>query len=366
MTPISRQLLFAWILVSDRAHAFCPYFPSKEKSNSNVVKDSQRERALYDSLSYYSENDQTCLNNCFMNDGGNLEAHHQSSDGSTRTTFDIMSELFANDGGSDMCVFSMQELRLPSDVISGDNLLEMIYLGDSAGRRMYEFSQSNSGNVLLAACTMGRIAATEACSNAKNSVEGYDYHAAEADDDSLSGTATYYKDRFCKSAVTKSKIDHPHSITIFRLNSNDLEDAEALLEEYREGHATNMAWAYETQIGADGHMLAKVVPCDQISDKFKNPSNMYPNLANENNVCDYVESNGHQFAAEALQEWESLCSVWPLNEDGTVPKCPNASSFIFVTIGFLVAACATVILYIQAKPIKGSSVDKRHLVTEMT
>ena len=62
--------------------------------------------------------------------------HHQDSDGSGATTFDIMSELSANDGGSDMCVFSMQELRLPDTGISADNLLEMIYLGDSAGRRM--------------------------------------------------------------------------------------------------------------------------------------------------------------------------------------------------------------------------------------
>ena len=55
--------------------------------------------------------DQTCSNNCFMNDGGNLEAHHQASNGSTLSTFDIMSELSEDYGGSDLCVFSFHELR---------------------------------------------------------------------------------------------------------------------------------------------------------------------------------------------------------------------------------------------------------------
>ena len=112
---------------------------------------------------------------------------------------------------------------------------------------------------------MGRICGNQACSNSKNGEEGYDYFIA--DDDNLSGTQTNYEKRFCQSAIRNSKIDHPHAITIFRLNSNDLENAEAALEEFRENHATNIQWAYETEIGADGHMLAKVVPCNKISEK---------------------------------------------------------------------------------------------------
>lgn len=304
-----------------------------------------------------------------MNDGGNLEAHHQASDGSTLSTFDIMSELSEDYGGSDMCVFSFQELRIPNDEISDENLLDLIYLGDNAGRRMHEFAQGNSDNVLLAACTLGRIGATAACSNAKQGVENYDYFVTDGDDDSLSGSPTYYKNRFCKSSVRKSKIDHPHSITIFRLNSNDLENAEAVLGEFREGHATNMQWADDTQIGADGHMLAKVVPCDEISEKFKNPSNVYPNLADDNSVCDYVGSNGKQFAEEALLEWENICSVWPRNEDGSLPKCSRKATAsvwrVAFVVGFLVAVGAAVTFYKQMKHIKASSVDKSQLITEL-
>jgi len=303
-----------------------------------------------------------------MNDGGNLEAHHQASDGSTLSTFDIMSELSEDYGGSDMCVFSFQELRIPNDEISDENLLDLIYLGDNAGRRMHDFAQGNSDNVLLAACTLGRIGATAACSNAKQGVENYDYFVTDGDDDSLSGSPTYYKNRFCKSSVRKSKIDHPHSITIFRLNSNDLENAEAVLGEFREGHTTNMQWADETQIGADGHMLAKVVPCDEISEKFKNPSNVYPNLADDNSVCDYVGSNGKQIAEEALLEWENICSVWPRNEDGSLPKCYRKATAsvwrVAFVVGFLVAVGAAVIFYKQMKHIKASSVDKSLLITD--
>ena len=94
---------------------------------------------------------------------------------------------------------------------------------------MHEFAQSNTDNVPLAACTPGRIWATLACSNDKQRVENYGYFVTDGDDDSLLGSLTYYKNRFCKSSIRKSKIDHPHSITIFRLNSNDLENAEAVL-----------------------------------------------------------------------------------------------------------------------------------------
>lgn len=372
MNPPYHQFLFVFtsFLLVDRSQSFCPYLSSSRGEQSAA---GQR-RTLYDSLTYYDEDQGTCTNNCFMNDGGNLEAQHQAPDGSAVTTFDIMSYLSDNEyDGSDMCVFSMQELRIPNNEISDENLAELIYLGDSAGRRMHEFAQDNSDNVLLAACTVGRVGATAACSNAKKGVEGYDYYANVGDDDSLSEKKTYYKDRFCRSAILKSKIDHPHSITIFRLNSNDLEDAEALLEDFRENHATNMAWAYETQIGADGHMLAKVVPCDQISDRFKNPSNMYPNLADDNSVCDYVGSNGKQFAEEALMEWQNLCSVWPRNEDGSLPKChrttaASASTWTFsLTVAFVFAVGAAVYMHKQTKP-KGveSNVDKSQLITELT
>ena len=240
---------------------------------------------------------------------------------------------------------------------------------------MYEFAQENSDNVLLAACTLGRIGASTACSNAKQGVDGYNYfNSDEDDDDTLSGTPTYYKDRFCKSAIRNSRIDHPHAITIFRLNSNDLDNAQATLEEFREGHATNMQWAYETQIGADGHMLAKVVPCDQISDKFKNPSNMYQNLANDNSVCDYVDSHGKQFAQEALAEWENLCSVWPRNEDGSIPKChkvrasssPGGGSLMMWLSALIIGAAVLLHMKMRKKREKESSVDDSKLVTELS
>ena len=333
------------VITIDSSQAFCPYYLMKGHTNKTINStphyNDRHSRALYDSLSYYNDADQTCTtNNCFMNDGGNLDAHHKttvtttndnmndgsSSSSSTTTylsTFDIMAELSNNYDGSDMCVFSMQELRLPNNEISAENLAKLIYLGDSAGRRMHEFAQSNSDNVLLAACTIGRIGAKEACSNAKQGVDGYEYFTVGDDDDDSSDntTPTYYKERFCKKSITQTQIDHPHAISIFRLNSNNYETTEALLEEFRESHANNIEWAYNTQIGADGHLLAKIIPCDQISDKFKNPSNMYPNLSNDNSICDYVGSNGKQFAQEALLEWQSLCSIWPLNDDGSIPKC---------------------------------------------
>ena len=82
-----------------------------------------------------------------------------------------------------------------------------------------------------------------------------------------------------------------------------------------------MHWADETQIGADGHMLVKMVPCDQILEKFKNPPNVYPNLADDNSVRGFVGRNGKLFAEETLLEWENICSVWPRNEDGSLLKC---------------------------------------------
>ena len=153
------------------------------------------------------------------------------------------------------------------------------------------------------------------------------------------------------------------------MNSNNYETTEALLEEFRESHANNIEWAYNTQIGADGHLLAKIIPCDQISDKFKNPSNMYPNLSNDNSICDYVGSNGKQFAQEALLEWQSLCSIWPLNDDGSIPKChgkmlrQSASTWtVAFAAVFLVAVGAVVWFYRQTKTKNSSTVDKNQLI----
>ena len=212
-------------------------------------------------------------------------------------------------------------------------------------------------------------------------MDGYSYYSV-GDDDGLSGTPTYYEDRFCKSSVMNSKIDHPHAITIFRLNSDDVQNAEALLEQFRGAHSTNMAWSYKTGIGAGGHMLAKVVPCDQISDKFKNPAGMYPNLSDTNSVCNYVGDNGRQFAEEALLEWQNLCSIWPTNDDGSAPKCHKAAvatvkaavasysgalslAGLLFAFGLVVAVSAAVLMYRKTLPkMNGSSTYKRRLVTE--
>ena len=103
--PPSHQFLFSFItllfLILDGSYAFCPYLSSSSRERQNSEKDAH-DRVIYD---------QTCSNNCFMNDRGNIEAYHQASDGSTLSTFDIMSELSEDYGGSDMCVFSSQELR---------------------------------------------------------------------------------------------------------------------------------------------------------------------------------------------------------------------------------------------------------------
>jgi len=61
-------------------------------------------------------------------------------------------------------------------------------------------------------------------------------------------------------------------------------------------------------------------------EKFKNPSNVYPNLASDNLVYDYVGSNGKQFVEKALLECENMCSVWPRNEDGSLPKCSHKAT----------------------------------------
>lgn len=266
----------------------------------------------------------------------------------------------------------MCDISLPNNDISEDNLLDMIYLGDNAGTRMHEFAQSNSDHVLLAACTLGRIGAAAACSNAKRGVEGFGYFATGGTDEGGT-TPTYYKNRFCKAPVRKSKIDHPHAVTIFRLNSDDAESAEAVLEEWREGHATNMQWAEDTQIGAQGHLLAKVVACSQISQKFKNPSGSYPQLADSNAVCDYVDGNGKQFVAEALREWEQLCSVWPRNADGSLPTCSHSKvtaslwTAVFL-LGAAVALSAIVLLSNKrrAKSTLAPGVDKRELIADLT
>ena len=130
------------VCILHESAAFCPYLSSTTSKGAAAAGTHRHRRALYDSVSYYGDGPTSANNNCFVNDGGNLDVHHQDSDGSGATTFDIMSELSENDGGSDMCVFSMQELRLPDTGISADNLLEMIYLGDSAGRRMHELTMS--------------------------------------------------------------------------------------------------------------------------------------------------------------------------------------------------------------------------------
>jgi len=383
MDPPYHHLLLLSLALStsllDRSHAFCPYLASSEPKSGfqrTVGQERSSRRALYDSLAYYDEEHGTCTNNCFVNDGGNLNARHKIpfEYGSTITTFDIMSYLSENEyDGSDMCVFSMQELRLPDDGISPENLAALIYLGDSAGSRMLELAKGNGDNVLLSACTIGRIGANQACSNAKGGAEGYDYYSFGDDDTGQSETPTYYEERFCRSAVLKTKIDHPHAITIFRLNSNTAANAEATLEEFRNNHETNMNWAYETQIGADGHMLAKVAPCDRISERFTNPSNMYPDLADDNAVCDYVASDGRQFAEEALVEWQNLCSVWPPNEDGSLPKCHRVASTasgawrmaLLAAVMFAVGT-AVVMIYKMAKRSTESSVDKSQLVTEIS
>ena len=95
------------------------------------------------------------------------------------------------------------DISIPDNDIGAENLLELIYLGDTAGKRMHELAQSNSDHVLLAACPLGRIGATAACTNAKQGVEGFDVFAAvDGDNDTSTGnTPTYYQDRFCKSPI---------------------------------------------------------------------------------------------------------------------------------------------------------------------
>ena len=87
------------------------------------------------------------------------------------------------------------------------------------------------------------------------------------------------------------------------------------------------------------HAGKKVVPRDQTSEKFKNLSNVYPNLADDNSVCDYVGSNGKQFAEEALLEWENICAVWSRNEDGSLPKCSNKATASVWRAAFVAAFC---------------------------
>jgi hypothetical protein len=306
--------VFISFLCFDKAHSFCPYLASQKQTDTDTDT-----RKLWDSISYADK--QTCPNNCFINDGGNLDVHHQMSDGSYSSTFDIMSAISNTNGGSDICVFSMQELRLPSDGIDAQTLSELIYLGDSAGSSMHALAQSNTDNLLLGACTIGRLGGVQACSSAKEGVSGFDYYDGTGDDDSVPSGPTYYKDRFCKKAIRRAHLDYPMVASIFRLNSNTLEDAETVLENWRDGHSTNMDWAYENQIGMDGHLLAKVVPCDEISETFKNPSQMYSDLSETNSICDYVGNSGLMFIEEAFLEWENLCSIWPLNEDGSQTKC---------------------------------------------
>ena len=235
------------------------------------------------------------------------------------------------------------DISIPDNDIGAENLLELIYLGDTAGKRMHELAQSNSDHVLLAACPLGRIGATAACTNAKQGMENFDVFAAvDLDDDTSTGnTPTYYKDRFCKSPIRNSKIDHPHAIIIFWLNADNADGAAALLGAWREGHATNMQWAEDTQIGAEGHLLAKIVPCDHISNKFTDPSGAYPHLANDNAVCDYVGHGGRQFASEALRERERLCSVWPQNADEGPPSCSRGpAAVLIVANGGVCSGCS--------------------------
>ena len=371
-------LILSLLAASDVSLAFCPHLaassspPSKESQRRRAADGRRRGRSLYDSLSYYDAG--ACAANCFANDGGNLAAHHASPGGSSAmTTFDVMSYLSESEyGGSDVCVFSMQELRLPDGGMSAEHLAELIYLGDGAGRRMHELARS-ADSVLLSACTVGRMGAKEACSNARNGADGYDYFASDGDDDAAASgtTATRYEDRFCKSAVLRSPIDHPHAITIFRLNSNDAADAEAFLEEFREAHGTNMGWAQETGIGAGGHLLAKVVPCDDISERFRDPSRMYPDLADDNTVCDYVGRDGRHFAAEALREWQGLCSAWPRNEDGSAPRCHRAGVsasqawMLSIAAAFVLGIVAKIAIHKSARP-RELGVDKRELIAEVT
>ena len=315
-----------------------------------------------------------------------MDAHHQGDDGGYYSTFDVMAEVSGENNNEDMCVFSFQELRLPNNQIDDDSLLELIYNGDNAGKRMFEMSRSYTDNVVFGGCTIGRIGATAACTNAKSGTEGFRYHTLSMDDDAdddggstTTNTPTYYKNRFCKSAVQKSKIDHPQAITIFRLNSNTQADTEALLEAWKEGHANSMQWAYSNNIGMDGHMLAKIVPCSEISQKFKTPSSLYPKLSNTNGVCDYVGDRGITFAEEALMEWQDLCSVWPLDVDGSRPKCKRRSwlkrngyrlahMMRMMVLGVLVGG----ILYFQwnkrrqKSKMQGGTVDEKQLLPEMS
>ena len=91
---------------------------------------------------------------------------------------------------------------------------------------------------------------------------------------------------------------------------------------------------------------------------------MYPKLSDANTVCDYVGSNGNHFAEEALAEWESLCSVWPLNADRSPPVCHTPSSGrIFFVVSFVVAVGTVVFLYLKSKHRRASSVDKSQLIT---
>lgn len=164
-SPLVLSLVAA---ASDVSRAFCPHLmaasspsPSSEESQ-RAAHGRRRGRSLYDSLSYYDDATGACAanTNCFANDGGNLDAHHLSPDGSSAmTTFDVMSHLSENEyGGADVCVFSMQELRLPDGGVSAEDLADLIHLGDGAGRRMHELARS-SDSVLLAACTVGRMGA---------------------------------------------------------------------------------------------------------------------------------------------------------------------------------------------------------------
>ena len=282
-----------------------------------------------------------------------------------------------------MCVFSFQELRLRTSSNDGSNLnmssdlvLDVIQLGDAAGARLHSIAASGEngsdyggGSVRLAACTLGRLGAEAACSYAQSGVEGYAFHQSDDDDgNGNDAVPTNYESRFCNSKLARSKIDYPQAITIFRGGPY----ASSVLASWRETHGTNIQWAYDNGIGSEGHLLAKIVPCSDISSKFTDPTRMYRGLSlsasNEGYagsddddaaatatapaVCDYIEGGSSKtFAEEAFEEWERLCSVWPAGEGAG--SCHRQRSVLGDAFTFVAAAAATLcilrIVYYEGK-----------------
>lgn len=197
-------------------------------------------------------------------------------------------------------------------------------LANAASARLKRIQDLSNGTLMSTMCASGRDLAQRRCKNGRAQTDTWMDH--------------------CMPAVYNQELRWGMAITIWKINSNLKEWVRYWRSNNTFGHTPNIQWTYrggsqpttpwnndapipspfevnpqgiphgplqwpsskgKTWGAGDGEsMLAKVVPCSQVPDKFKHPKEQY--------YCDHVSKGAPQTTAdEAYTFWKTVNSAWP-------------------------------------------------------